>query len=277
MKNNLRIVQDRAGFTFIELLVVFVIIAVLAAAAIPSFAVWMPNYRVKKAARDLYSDMQLAKLGSIKENVSWRVVYNSAVVPGTYTVWSHGPNNNWDGGAVDDVSRSLATLYHDLLAGDSTAVDGVGHSEAGTANLDGRALVHRLHGDVELCDELGDLMDGHEHGVVLPCDVYHVTHVVPVAVGDGNDVAGHVLPLLWRHGVARQEGVYDDAIGVLDLECAVSEPSDVQGDASLLGGTHCGPPFKTVSVPFSAMEKARIPAVNTHQTYFDPRRSLISL
>ena len=110
MKNNLRIVQNRAGFTFIELLVVFVIIAVLAAAAIPSFAVWMPNYRVKKAARDLYSDMQLAKLGSIKENVSWRVVYNSAVVPGTYTVWSHGPNNNWDGGGVDDVSMKTVNF-----------------------------------------------------------------------------------------------------------------------------------------------------------------------
>jgi type IV fimbrial biogenesis protein FimT len=104
MQNNPKIVQNRAGFTFIELLVVFIVLAALAAAAIPSFAVWMPNYRVKKAARDLYSDMQLAKLGAIKENVSWRIVFNPAIVPGTYAVWSHGPNNNWDGGAVDDVS-----------------------------------------------------------------------------------------------------------------------------------------------------------------------------
>lgn len=73
------------GFTTIELLITIVIFSILLGLAIPGFARWLPNYRLRGAARDLYSNLQLAKTGSIKDRVEWAVRFTSA---DTYEVWS---------------------------------------------------------------------------------------------------------------------------------------------------------------------------------------------
>ena len=72
----------------IELLVVIVIMAVMAAIAIPAFVVWLPNYRLKSAARDLYSNLQLAKLGAVKQNNSWAIAFDQTADPGQYQIVS---------------------------------------------------------------------------------------------------------------------------------------------------------------------------------------------
>jgi prepilin-type N-terminal cleavage/methylation domain-containing protein len=40
-----------SGFTLIEVLMTIVVLAILAAVAVPGFSVWLPNYRLKAAAR----------------------------------------------------------------------------------------------------------------------------------------------------------------------------------------------------------------------------------
>ena len=67
--------KTESGVTLIEIFVVLVILAVLAAAAIPAFSVWLPNYRLKTAARDLYSNLQLAKMGAVNKNRDWAVIF----------------------------------------------------------------------------------------------------------------------------------------------------------------------------------------------------------
>jgi type IV fimbrial biogenesis protein FimT len=44
--------------------------------AIPGFAVWLPNYRLRQAARDIFSDFQLAKLTAIRNNAQCCVVFD---------------------------------------------------------------------------------------------------------------------------------------------------------------------------------------------------------
>lgn len=50
----------------IEMLVVMVVMAVLATIAIPTFTRWFPNYRLKTAAREVYSTFQTARLAAVK-------------------------------------------------------------------------------------------------------------------------------------------------------------------------------------------------------------------
>ena len=67
--------QKRSGFTLIELAVVIVLLAILAGVGIPNFLSWLPKYRLKSAARDLYSNLQLAKMSAVRSNKKCKVQY----------------------------------------------------------------------------------------------------------------------------------------------------------------------------------------------------------
>jgi prepilin-type N-terminal cleavage/methylation domain-containing protein len=60
--------RDNAGFSFAELMVVIALIGVLSAIALPNLLRSLPEKRVKNAARNLYADMQKARLLAVKEN-----------------------------------------------------------------------------------------------------------------------------------------------------------------------------------------------------------------
>jgi len=67
--------QKRSGFTLIQLTIVISLLAILTAVGVPNFLSWLPKHRLKHAARDLYSNLQLAKMTAIKANKDCRVNY----------------------------------------------------------------------------------------------------------------------------------------------------------------------------------------------------------
>jgi prepilin-type N-terminal cleavage/methylation domain-containing protein len=103
MKQTVRIREKESGFSLIELLVIIVIIAILAAIAIPGFSGWLPNWRLKQATRDVYSNLQRAKVGAIKSNENWGVFFDEA--NSRYELYSLGADGLWGGG--DDQLQNL--------------------------------------------------------------------------------------------------------------------------------------------------------------------------
>ena len=55
------------GFTMLELLITIVILCVLLGLSIPGFSSWLPKYRLRGATRDIYSNLQLAKMTAVKD------------------------------------------------------------------------------------------------------------------------------------------------------------------------------------------------------------------
>jgi type IV fimbrial biogenesis protein FimT len=106
MKDSMRRRKACSGFTMIELLVTSVIIAALAAIAIPGFSVWLPDYRLKRATRDVFSNLQLAKMQAIRSNGQYAVAFN----PGgqSYQVVDCGADDTY--GTVDDVTEKTVLL-----------------------------------------------------------------------------------------------------------------------------------------------------------------------
>ena len=82
------------GLTLIELMVVMGILAILATLAVPAIAARMPDYRLRRAARDLYSSLQYTKMSAVRHNRSWAIVFDPAA--DRYTVCSdRGQDNDW--------------------------------------------------------------------------------------------------------------------------------------------------------------------------------------
>ncbi|MBW2066492.1 MAG: hypothetical protein JRJ03_16405 [Deltaproteobacteria bacterium] len=97
--------KDAQGFSLLELVALVCIFGILAAIAIPGYTSWVPDYRLKRAARDLYSNLQRAKVGAIKNNEYWGVFFDKASA--SYSIYSLGPNRQWDNGGGDDQIQNI--------------------------------------------------------------------------------------------------------------------------------------------------------------------------
>ena len=93
------------GFTLVDVVATVSVLGIVVTIAIPAFSTWLPDQRLKTAARDLYSNMQLTKIGAIKPNAQWAIVFDAGATPGRYFICSDdGANDTWDGPAgLDDM------------------------------------------------------------------------------------------------------------------------------------------------------------------------------
>jgi type IV fimbrial biogenesis protein FimT len=109
--------------------------AILAAIAVPAYLAWLPNFRLKGAARNLYSDMRRARLEAVKHNLTRRIVFNTGVNPGTYTIMSPGNDGVWGGGDDEQVKTvNLRDYGSGVNYGSGSAADDVPGNGSPPAN-----------------------------------------------------------------------------------------------------------------------------------------------
>jgi prepilin-type N-terminal cleavage/methylation domain-containing protein len=122
-------IRGNAGFTKLELLVVISVIGITASLALPGFLNWLPAYRLKGAARDLYSNLQYAKSRAIRDRGECAVQFNASI--NGYQVVSGGPDRLYST-ADDNVvlkTVSLASYGSALSYGPGGATRKVGQNE----------------------------------------------------------------------------------------------------------------------------------------------------
>lgn len=104
--NPFSIFHNRAGFTLVELIVVVAIVGILGGVATPMIMRWLPNMRLKIAARDLYGNMQNSRMKAVKTNTASAIVFDPA--NGSYHICTEpGIDNNWTTLANNTVTETV--------------------------------------------------------------------------------------------------------------------------------------------------------------------------
>ena len=147
--------HKNSGFTVIELIIVIGMISILSAIAIPSLMKWMPNYRLKAEARNLYSDMQKAKIEAIKRKQDVLISFVTGTYDpdgqiGSYEVFVHNDTNNdgnYDSGEIGqilipkkDMPKNVTLYFNNFSV----------NTVANTAGYNPRGLPAGTWGDVRL-------------------------------------------------------------------------------------------------------------------------------
>lgn len=130
-----KILKNRKGFTLTELVVIFAILGIMMSIAIPSYISWLPRHRLQTSARQIYDDLNLAKIRAVKDNIDSCITFD--VGNENYTVFLdvNGDSNYTNG--VDTLIKGPVTLENgvDITVGPTCGFNNRGMSTAGAPQV----------------------------------------------------------------------------------------------------------------------------------------------
>ena len=73
-----KILKNRKGFTLTEVTVVLSLLGIMSAISVPSYISWLPRHKLQTSVRQIYDDMQLAKIRAVKDNTYACITFDIA-------------------------------------------------------------------------------------------------------------------------------------------------------------------------------------------------------
>lgn len=128
-------IEDNAGFSLLELMLVVVIISIGASVAYFSISGSKPDARLSAAARDLKSDLNLARLRAVKENRNVLIAFNNT--DRSYAIYVD-EDGDFVGSAAEEVktvSMPEGVFLKNMFPGNMAALNSRGLLEAIPPNL----------------------------------------------------------------------------------------------------------------------------------------------
>jgi len=121
-----KIFKNKKGFTLTELTVTLSILGVMTAISVPSFISWLPRHKLQTSARQIYDDLNLAKIRAVKDNTVARITFDAG--NGNYTVFLDVNGDSTYTNGVDTLIKGPVTLEN---AVDITAANTCGFNNRG--------------------------------------------------------------------------------------------------------------------------------------------------
>lgn len=111
--------MNRKGITLIELVIVMVIIAIGAVLLIPNIGAWLPNYRLRSAARDICSTMRTAQIKAVSTNNVYGVEFD--IAKGSYILKVQTTAGFKEDGAEQSLPKGVSFVSASFSGGVSRA------------------------------------------------------------------------------------------------------------------------------------------------------------
>lgn len=128
--------RSKAGFTLVEILIVVVIAALIAAGAIPSTVKYIQNNNLKSAARCIQNDFYEYRSRATAENTSYQISFNTGSV--SYTITKTSDNSTVGTKVLTDFDSGL-TMTSVTYGGNAVTFQPRGTTDAaGTVVLTNR-------------------------------------------------------------------------------------------------------------------------------------------
>ncbi len=121
--------RNNKGFSLIEIMTVIGILAILAGVATPSLISWRHNAQLRRAAQDVYSNLQKAKVEAARRNTAITITFSS----NDYVVYIDA-NSDWTYQNGEEIARPIAWSKYAGVSIDSSEGGGDGLSFANPIN-----------------------------------------------------------------------------------------------------------------------------------------------
>ena len=147
-----KIFKNRKGFTLTEVTVVLSLLGIMSAISVPSYFSWLPKHRLQTSVRQIYDDMNLAKMQAVRSNTVAVIIFTPATNQYTIFLDASVPTN-WALDAGETVIRQSTSLENGVTITGTTL-------PFNTCGFNNRGLLptSTLPGVVRLTNPTGILM-----------------------------------------------------------------------------------------------------------------------